>query len=88
MLVVKNPLANTEGTRDVGKILGGNDPPGGGNGYHSRIFTEKFHGQKSTIGLQPISHKDLDTTEQPSTTQFPMWDYWDIYIIDISISIL
>ena len=39
------------------------------------FLPEKFHGQRSLVGYSPWSHKDLDTTEQLSTTRFHMWDY-------------
>ena len=38
MLVVKNPPANTEGTRDVGKIPGWERSPGGGYSNLSSIL--------------------------------------------------
>ena len=50
MLVVKNPLANTEGTRDVGKILGGNDPLEEEMATTPEFLPEKFHGQRSLVG--------------------------------------
>ena len=52
MLVVKNPPANTEGTRDVGKIPRWERSPGGGNGNHSSILAWEIPWSEETGGLQ------------------------------------
>ena len=49
--------------------LGWEDSPGGrlGNPFHYS-YLENLHGQRSLLGYNPWSHKELDTTEQLSTT--------------------
>ena len=51
MLVVKNPLANTEGTRDVGKILGGNDPLEEEMATTPAFLLRQSHGQRSWMTI-------------------------------------
>ena len=50
--------------------LGWKDSPGGGHGNPLQYSClENPHGQRSLVGYSPCGHKELDTTEQLSTTQ-------------------
>ena len=53
----------------LGLIPGLGRSPGGrlGNPFHYS-YLENLHGQRSLSGYNPWSHKELDTTEQLSTT--------------------
>ena len=64
-VMVKNPLANAEGTRDVGLIPGLGRSPGGG---HGNLLQYSCLGNPMNRGdWQATVHwiaKELDTTEQ------------------------
>ena len=67
--MVKNLPASAGDTRDVGSIPGLGISPGGGHGNPLQYSClENPHGQKSLVGYSPWGHKELDTTEQISTT--------------------
>ena len=56
---------------DLGSIPGFGRSPEEGNGNPLQYFCLKNpHGQRSLVGYSPWSHKQLDTTEQESTTQY------------------
>ena len=65
--MVKNPPAMQEAWV---WSLAWEDCPGGrlGNPFHYS-YLENLHGQRSLLGYNPWSHKELDTTEQLSTTR-------------------
>ena len=72
-LVVKNPLANAGDVRDVGSIPPLGRSPGGGLGNPLQYSClENPHGQRSLVGYSPWGCKELDTTEQLSTTHTHM----------------
>ena len=59
-LLVKNPPANAEDSRDVCLISGLGRSPGQGNGNPLVFLPEKFHGERSLEGLTRVEH-DLAT---------------------------
>ena len=61
--MIKNLLANAD-AGDTGSIARLERSPGEEMATHSRIFTKKFHGQKSLVNYSPWGCKQLDTTEQ------------------------
>ena len=62
--MIKNPPANAGDTRDVGSIPGLGRSPGEGSGNLTPVFLPgKSHGQRSLVGYNPWSHKELDMTE-------------------------
>ena len=63
-LVVKNPPANARDVRDVGSIPGLGRCPGEGHGNPLQYSClENLHGQRSLMGPNPWSCKELDTTD-------------------------
>ena len=65
--MVKNPPTMPEAWV---RSLGWEDPPGGGHGYPLQYSClENPHGERSLAGYSPWGHKELDTSERPSTTQ-------------------
>ena len=55
--VVENPPSSAGDTKDMGSILGWEDPS-------TPVFQSgKFHGQKRLVGCSPWGHKELDTNE-------------------------
>ena len=69
--MVKNRPANAG---DVGSIPGSGRSPGEENGNHSSILTWRFPWTEESDGLQPMSNKELDTTEQLTHTRHPSTD--------------
>ena len=67
MLVVKNPPANAEDVRDSGSIPGSGRSPGGGHGNPLQ-----YSCLENSMD-SPWSHKQSDTTEQPT---FSLSDVW------------
>ena len=61
--MVKNLLANAEGTEDSGSIPGSGRAPGGGNGNPPYFLPEKSNGQRSLVDYSPWGRKESDTTE-------------------------
>ena len=59
------------------RSLGGKDPLEEDIATSPVFLPEKFHRWRSLVGYSPWGHKELDTTERPSTTRFHMWDYPD-----------
>ena len=57
---VKNPPANAGDLRDMGSILGGEDPLEEGI---SSILAWRIHGQRSLVGYSPWGYKESDMTE-------------------------
>ena len=66
-LVVKNPPANVGDIRDVGSILGLEDPREQEMATHSSIFAEESHGQRNLLGNSPWGHKELGMTKRTHT---------------------
>ena len=67
-MVVKTLAANAGDARDMGSIPGLGISPGGGNDNPLQYsWLENPHGQRILVGYSPLDHKELDTTEQPST---------------------
>ena len=70
--LVKNPFANAGDTRDSGSIPGSGRSPGVGNDnplQFSCLENSMDRGAWSPVGYSPWGCKELDTTEQLSTTQ-------------------
>ena len=63
--MVKNLLANAVNARDKGLIPGLGRSPGQGNGKPLQYSC--LENPRSLVGYSPLDHKELDTTEQPST---------------------
>ena len=63
MLVVKNQLANTGDTRDVGSVPRLGRTPGEGNGNPPSFFAWRFPWTEEPVGLKSIGSQELDTTE-------------------------
>ena len=57
MLVIKNPPASAEDTRDVDSVPGSLEYP------TPIFFPGKFHGQKNVAGYNPWGIKELDTVK-------------------------
>ena len=66
-LVVKNPPANVGDIRDVGSILGLEDPWEQEMATHSSIFAEESHGQRNLLGNSPWGHKESGMTKHTHT---------------------
>ena len=67
-LVVKNLSANTGDARDTGSMPGSGRSPGEGNGNPLQYYClENPHGQRSLVGYNPWSLKELDTTQSTCT---------------------
>ena len=64
-LVVKNPAANAGGVRDAGSIPELGRSPGEGNGNPLQFLPGRYHGQRSLVGYNQLSCKELDTIEMP-----------------------
>ena len=62
-LVVKNPSANAGHARDVGSILGQEDPLEEEMATHSSILAWRIPWTEELDGYSPWGHKELDTTE-------------------------
>ena len=57
-LVVKNPSANAEDTRDMGSITEMGRSPGGGHGTHSSVLAWRIPGTGEPGGLPSMgSHR-------------------------------
>ena len=57
---------------DLGSIPGLGRSPGGDPWQPTPVFLSgEFHGRRSLVGYSPWDHKELDMTEQLSTTQQP-----------------
>ena len=67
-LVVKNTLANAGDIRDVGSILGWEDPLEEGMATHSSILPGESHGQRSLVGHSPWACKESDMTKRLTHT--------------------
>ena len=63
MLVVKNLPANAADIREVGLMLGWEDPLEREMATHSSILTWEIPGQRSLVGYSPWGHRELDMTE-------------------------
>ena len=63
MLVVKNLPASAEDVRDVGSILGWEDPLEEAWQPTPVFLPGESHGQRSLMGYSPWGRKELDTTE-------------------------
>ena len=61
--MVKNLLSNSGDKKEMGSILGQEDPLEEGMAIHSSILAWESHGQRSLVGYSPQGYKDLDTTE-------------------------
>ena len=61
--MVKNPPANAGHMRDVGSILGREDPLEENMATHSSMLAWNSHGQRSLAGYSPSGHKESDKTE-------------------------
>ena len=61
--VVKNLPANAGDVRDVGLILGQEDPLEKETATHSSTLPGKFHGQRRLVGYSSWGCKELDTTD-------------------------
>ena len=62
--MVKNMLASTGDTRDMGSIPGSERSPGGGHGNPLQYSClENHHGQRSLAVYSPQGHKESDMTE-------------------------
>ena len=69
-LVVKNPPARVGEVRAMGWISRLGRCPGGGHGNPFQYSClENPCGQRSLVGCSPWGHKELDITEQLSTTE-------------------
>ena len=68
--VVKNPPANARDIGDVVWSLDGEDPLKEEMEPTPVFLPGESHGQKSLVGYNPWSHKELDTTTQLSTNVF------------------
>ena len=65
--MVKNPC----NAGDLGLIPGMGRSPGGGPGNPLQYSClENSHGQRTLVGYSPWGHKESDTTERLSTTQY------------------
>ena len=65
--VVKNPPANTGDTRDVGSVLGQEDPLQKEMATHLVFLNGTFHGQRSVVGYRPWGCKESDMTDHTHT---------------------
>ena len=63
VVVIKNLPAKARNRRDVGGILGWEDPLEMGMTNHSNILPVESLGQRSLAGYSPWGHKESDTTE-------------------------
>ena len=63
--MVKNLLANAVDARDMGSIPELGRSPGEGNDKPCQYSC--LENPMSLVGYSPVDHKELDTTEQPST---------------------
>ena len=63
MLVVKNLPTNAGNLRDVGSILGWEDPLGNGKATHSSILAWRFPQTEEPGELQSIGLTESDKTE-------------------------
>ena len=63
MLVVKNLPASAEDVRDVGSILGWEDPLEEAWQPTPVFLPGESHGERSLMGYSPWGRKELDTTE-------------------------
>ena len=70
-LVVENMSASAEDIRDTDLIPSLGRSPGGGHGNLLQYpCLENPHGQRSLEGYSPWGWKELDTTEQLSSSSF------------------
>ena len=68
-LVVENPLANAEDVRDVGSILGWEDPLEEGMATHSNVFLPgESHGRRSLVGYR-VESDTLKTLSTAHTSE-------------------
>ena len=65
--MVKNLPATAGDAGDVGLIPGSGKSPGVGNGIPV-FLPGNFHGERSLLGYSPWGCKELDTTEQLSSS--------------------
>ena len=63
--MVKNLLANAVDARDMGSIPGLGRSPREGNDKPCQYSC--LENPMSLVGYSPLDHKELDTTEKPST---------------------
>ena len=63
VLMVKNPPINAGDIRDLGLVLGLEDPLEEGMATHFSILAWRIPGTEEPDGLQSIERKELDTTE-------------------------
>ena len=61
--MVKNLPVNAGHMRDVGSILGREDPLEENMATHSSMLAWNSHGQRSLAGYSPSGHKESDKTE-------------------------
>ena len=77
--MVKNRLASAGDTRDVDLILGSGRCPGVENGNPLQYFCLKIPWTEEPGGLQPMGHRESDTTE---LTCIHLVNYWiNIFLI-------
>ena len=58
-LEVKNPPANAGDIRDLGLILGWEDPLEEGMATHSSVLAWKIYGQRNLVSYSPWGRKEL-----------------------------
>ena len=79
--MVKNPPSNAGDSGDAGSIPGLGRSPGGGNDNPLQYsFLGKSHGQRSLVGYSPWDHKELDTAERLSRTDYGSPQQLHVYI--------
>ena len=72
--MLKSPHADSGDVRDVGVIPGSGRCPGGGTSLCIPVFLPgTYHRQRSLAGYSPCGHKELDTTERPSSSSCRAW---------------
>ena len=63
VLLVKNLPANAGDIRDMGSIMGWEDPLEEGMATQFSILAGESYGQRSLVGYTPECRKESDTTE-------------------------
>ena len=67
--MVNNPLANAGDPRDVGSILGQEDPVAVGMAIHSSILAWRIPWTEEPGSYSPWGHRELDTNEATQQQQ-------------------